>query len=312
MASTTTKTPEQRKAEMEALHGRLGEQVEALRSSHEWTRYLTFCAAFHRYSVSNLLLILAQRQDASQVAGYRAWQKLGRQVRKGERGIAILGTGEKKITADDDETGEQTTTGRRRVFFPVRVFDINQTDPIEGSEPVEHPARHLTGDDQGDILAAVLAHLTAQGVEVSRSTLREGLNGYTTRGDLGLPVTVVISDRLSPAQAAKTALHEAAHVTLGHITDDHAEYLAHRGRYEVEAESVAYVLAGLLGLDTSAYSVGYVATWAEQEQPDTIKDTAVRVLTAVHTLAEALAPTDAHDNTAHDTTGRETHQALAA
>ena len=292
MASKTTKTPEQRKAEMEALHGRLGEQVEALRSSAEWTRYLTFCAAFHRYSISNLLLILAQRENATHVAGYRAWQKLGRQVRKGERGIAILGTGEKKITEDNEETGEETTTGRRRVFFPVRVFDISQTDPIEGCETVEHPAHQLTGEDEGNIFQAVAEYLTAQGVQVSRSPLPEGLNGYTTRADLSLPVMVVVSDRLSPAQAAKTALHEAAHVTLGHIEDDHAEYLAHRGRYEVEAESVAYVLAGLLGLDTSAYSVGYVATWAEREQADAIKETAGRVLAAVHTLAEALVPAD--------------------
>lgn len=70
-----------------------------------------------------------------------------------------------------------------------------------------------------------------------------------------------MSERLSPAQAAKTALHEAAHITLGHIEDDHTEYLAHRGRYEVEAESVAYVMPGLLGLDTSAYSVDSFARW---------------------------------------------------
>lgn len=295
MASKAMKTPEQRKAEMEALHGQLGEQVNALRSSQEWTRYLTFCAAFHRYSISNVLLILAQREDATHVAGYRAWQKLGRQVRKGERGIAILGTGEKKVTEEDQDAGEETTTGRRRVFFPVRVFDIAQTDPMEGCETVEHPAHQLTGDDEANIFQAVTDYLTAQGVNVSRSTLLEGLNGYTTRADLSLPVAVVISDRLSPAQAAKTALHEAAHITLGHIEDDHAEYRAHRGRYEVEAESVAFVMAGLLGLDTSAYSVGYVATWAEREEADTLKDTAGRVLAAVHTLAEALAPADQHE-----------------
>ncbi|HEX5907242.1 MAG TPA: hypothetical protein VFY56_09515 [Propionibacteriaceae bacterium] len=38
-----------------------------------------------------------------------------------------------------------------------------------------------------------------------------------------------------------------------------ANYRSHRGAAEVEAESVAYVIAGSWGLDTSAYSVGYVA-----------------------------------------------------
>ncbi|WP_329955134.1 hypothetical protein [Rhodococcoides fascians] len=60
---------------------------------------------------------------------------------------------------------------------------------------------------------------------------------------------------------------------------------------EVEAESVAYVLAGLHGLDTSAYSVGYIAGWADGDT-ETIIDTAQTVLKAVHELAEAL---DAHD-----------------
>jgi hypothetical protein len=50
--------------------------------------------AGHRREVpqlqSNLLLIGAQATQAIRVAGFRTWQSLGRQVRKGERGIAIL------------------------------------------------------------------------------------------------------------------------------------------------------------------------------------------------------------------------------
>lgn len=93
----------------------------------------------------------------------------------------------------------------------------------------------------------------------------------------------MIDADLSPAQ---TALHEAAHVFL-HADEEPGEYAAHRGIKETEAESVAYVLAGLLGLDTAAYSIGYVAGWADGDTT-TIRDTAGRVLTAVHTLADAL------------------------
>lgn len=82
-------------------------------------------------------------------------------------------------------------------------------------------------------------------------------------------------------------MHEAAHIALGHV-EDLAEYVEHRGRYEVEAESVAYVLAGMLGIDSAAYSVGYVAGWAERAEGDVIRDSATRVLAAVHSLAEAL------------------------
>lgn len=90
-----------------------------------------------------------------------------------------------------------------------------------------------------------------------------GRNGYTARADeqAGVPIRVVIEVGNSPAQQAKTAIHEAAHIVLGHLQDDFAEYVAHRGRYEVEAESVAYVVAGMLGLDSSDYSTGYVTGW---------------------------------------------------
>lgn len=51
--------------------------------------------------------------------------------------------------------------------------------------------------------------------------------------------------------------------------------------------SVAYVVAGILGLDASAYSVGYVAGWSRCDA-ETIKATAANVLRAAHTLADAL------------------------
>lgn len=282
------RTPEQKRAEMEELHDKLAAAVEALRDSETWAAYLRFCGGFHRYSFSNLLLIWAQCPEASRVAGYRAWQAKGRQVRKGERGIRIYGTGTVKVAADDEDNGEEVENGRRRVFFPVSVFDIAQTEVMEGHEDVSELAHTLTGDDERGILSRVVAYLTACGVVVEFAPLRAA-NGYTQPSDekTGGPVRVVIADHLSPAQQAKTALHEAAHIALGHI-NDLADYLEHRGRHEVEAESVAYVLAGMLGLDSSAYSVGYVAGWAERAEADVIRDSATRVLSAVHTLAEAL------------------------
>ncbi len=71
------------------------------------------------------------------------------------------------------------------------------------------------------------------------------------------------------------------------VIGDDARQNLHRGRMEVEAESVAYVLAGTLGLDTSAYSVGYIAGWSKGDT-ETVADTARAVLTAVHDLADAL------------------------
>src|ERR1019366_10094046 len=59
-------------------------------SSEGWRRFAETRASFHRYSLGNCQLIAYQRPDATQVAGFKAWQELGRQVRKGARSIRIL------------------------------------------------------------------------------------------------------------------------------------------------------------------------------------------------------------------------------
>lgn len=284
--------PAQKKAEMEALHQQLADGVEALRTSEQWAAYLAFCGSFHRYSPNNLLLIMMQFPEASQVAGYRAWQAKGRQVIKGAKSIRILGTGTVKVTEDDEETVE----GKRRVYFPVSVFDICQTEAIEGHPDVSTVQARLDGEDEHGIYNAVRDYLTGQGVTVRRASLC-GPDGSTTPASDSQPVTVTIEESLSPADAATTMLHEAAHITLGHLAEDLSEYVTHRGRYEVEAESVAYVMAGMLGLDTSATSTGYVAGWAERAESDVLKETAGRVLAAVHTMADALDPAESHGET---------------
>jgi antirestriction protein ArdC len=127
MARTNSKTAEQRKAEREALLATLNDKVVALATSEAWVAHLRFVAAFRKYSFNNLMLIAAQRPHATRVAGYRAWQQLGRQVREGERAIKILGYSTKKITKTDPETGEEVED--RLVRYPVlSVFDISQTD----------------------------------------------------------------------------------------------------------------------------------------------------------------------------------------
>src|SRR3954447_5226136 len=73
-----------------ALHERLAAEVAALRTGQDWQRWLTVAARFHTYSFQNTLLILGQRPNATNVAGYEIWKTLGRQVSKGEKGIAIL------------------------------------------------------------------------------------------------------------------------------------------------------------------------------------------------------------------------------
>jgi hypothetical protein len=65
------------------------EQLEA-GNSDALTAYLDAMSRFHRYSFGNVLSIARQRPGATRVAGFHAWRQLGRNVKKGERGIRIL------------------------------------------------------------------------------------------------------------------------------------------------------------------------------------------------------------------------------
>ena len=77
----------QRDERMSTLLQQLEAGVQAIQTSEDFKRYLRTAAIFHAYSPNNVLLILSQRPDATRVAGYKTWQALGRQVKKGEKAI---------------------------------------------------------------------------------------------------------------------------------------------------------------------------------------------------------------------------------
>ncbi|MGN7797701.1 ArdC-like ssDNA-binding domain-containing protein [Leifsonia sp. 22587] len=275
--TTITRDAKDRIAEAEALHASIVEQVQQLADSGKWRAFLEFARSFH-----NLLLILAQKPDTTTVAGFRQWQAKGRQVRKGEKSIKIFGYREKKTaTAAADEGSDDE--GRVIRYFPaLSVFDITQTDPVEGADPLpSDPTQQLTGDHDHGVITPLTAHLESTGWTISREPLSHA-SGYTDPETL----RVILAEGISVEQSAKTLIHETAHIELRHI-DSLEEYRQHRGRMEVEAESVAYVVAGLNGFDTSAYSIGYIAGWSD-EDVSVIRDSASRVLAAVHSIAGVL------------------------
>lgn len=118
-----------------------------------------------------------------------------------------------------------------------------------------------------------------------------GENGYTDR----VAKMVQLSDGLSDAQRAKTMAHEVAHILL-HCTDDErsAEARAHRGITEVEAESVAYLVATALGMVTDDYSLPYIAGWSEGNSAavavtaDKVLKTAKQILAEVEKTVEVV------------------------
>lgn len=296
MAATATKTKaaaSKREERIKELQTTLAHEVEALRDPERWVEWLHYCAQFHKYSFGNQLLISAQFPGATLVAGYRGWQARGRQVRRGERGIWIWGGRSYRRTTteedSDDESASKATTGV--YFFPVSVFGISQTDPIEGrDETPTHPLHgSLSGQDVRGIAATVRSLLAARGIPVIIEDLPGAVDGCTTSDPhTGQIKKVSISPRLSPAEQAVTALHELAHTELGHIGRSKEYHGAGRGLFEVEAESVAFIVANLMGLDSAPISAGYVAGWAKEADGAAIEAAAEHVAKTSHAIAEAL------------------------
>ncbi len=258
------------------LHDRLLTQVQALLDGQDWKQFLAVAARFHRYSPNNVFLILAQAPNATRVAGYRRWQSLGRQVRKGERGIAILAPCVKRARpVDDDEEAERPELVRiLRGFRVAHVWDITQTDgePLPDVRPTL-----LTGEAPVGLWDALAQELSDAGYALERGDC-QGANGRTSY----LTRTVTVRDDVDDAQAVRTLIHELAHVWL-HDPQDGAH---HRGRAEVEAESVAYIVSEVAGLQPEAYSLPYVAVWSDGDI-DTVRSTATTVLATARRVLTA-------------------------
>jgi antirestriction protein ArdC len=281
-----------------ALHETLRTQVDQLVHGRPWQEWLAFASRFHTYSFRNLLLILAQNPEATLVAGYTTWQKLGRQVRKGETGIQIYApVTARRGTSDPREPDPQnpdTAEGPRadppapdtqktnRGITGVKVahvFDVTQTD---GDPVPQQPLPTLLAGQAPDGLWDALAHLAeTRGYTVQRGDC-DGANGRTYFDAKTVRVRADVDD----AQAVKTLAHELGHVLLH---DNGVATLVCRGVVEVEAESVAFLVAAHHGLDTASYTFPYVATWAERTGEDPAKvvhTTGQRVITAAHHILE--------------------------
>lgn len=221
---------------------KLTEGIARLTTSDEWQRFLDYQSRFHSYSFGNVLLIAAQCHEATRVAGFRAWQRMNRFVRKGEKAIWILAPMVYK-NAEPDDDDDRVIRG----FKYVPVFDISQTD----GEDLPVVCNRLSGDDPNGLFVQLITVAQSLGFCVEDADMERGVNGDCNYKLKRIRVEVTNS----PAQRVKTIAHEIAHAILHENYED-------RRLAELEAESTAYVVCQALGLDTSDYSFGYVASWA--------------------------------------------------
>ena len=269
--------------------------VKDVYSSDNFRKYLSCCSKFHSYSLNNTLLILAQKPDATLVAGYNAWQRnFNRHVDKGERGLIILAPVTSKITqlmdkADEDgnplldENGDPIKEERvinQLRFTTTTVFDISQTS----GEPLPSLIHNLTGSSD-EILAFIDSVKNICTIPIDYhspskdAVLAGGAKGYYSIAE----DRIVLNMELEHMQIAKTLIHEYSHSILHKTTDKDSD------QREIEAESLAFVLCDHFGIDTSDYSFGYIASYAAQDEAK-LKTILSNIQSTAHEMIDKLEP----------------------
>lgn len=220
--------------------------ISQLTTSDRWQEYLAVQAKFHHYSFNNTLLIQLQCHEATRVAGFHAWRKLGRNVRKGEKAIWILAPVTYKRDDENQESEADAKVRKLVGFKPAAVFDVSQTDGEELPEIVHR----LEGEDVNGAYTRLAGIARSIGFSVEEDYLN-GPNGVCVFTEHRITVEV----RNEPVQQVKTLAHELAHAMLHEDFKD-------RALAELEAESVAFVVCAAIGIDSGDYSFGYVTGWA--------------------------------------------------
>lgn len=253
-----------------ALAEHLKEGMKNYLDSEQFRSFLDTMSKFHNYSLNNIHLLKMQNPNVSHVASFNKWKTdFERTVKKGSKALKIwvpyqvktkisANQNELSFSPSENEMEEKEVTVTR--FKLGNVFDVSQT---EGKE-LPKAINELTGSvkDYEDLYRAAKAVSMDNRVSINFEEIkREGANGYYSPNEN----RIVISKGLKGQEhILKTIFHEMAHSDLHRGTN--AQYGDDQYRkQELQAESVAYVVANHFGFDTSSYSFGYLAIWAKDK-----------------------------------------------
>lgn len=268
---------------------RIENGLAAINTDEDWLKYLSFQSQFYNYSFRNTMLIYLQNPEASFVKGYKAWNKLGRYVKKGAKGLAILAPCYRKVedfkepdneSEYQDSEGEKVTKKVISGFRAAYVFDIADTDGSDEYLPVLVKGLAGNSGQEKEIYEKLKAFISME------HPVQE-VTGTASKGSYNLETGVIcVRSDVEYLQKIKTILHEYAHSIDFAM---HPGQDISRNRRELVAESVAFVVSLRLGLDTSRYSMGYIKSWLKDKDELKIVADAVQKVAAkiINNLAES-------------------------
>jgi antirestriction protein ArdC len=236
-----------------------------------------------RPSMPYQMLIFSQCPHATLVAGYRKWQnQFSRHVLRGEKGISILAPTPYKIKVEKEkldpdtklpllDADGNTITEEKEVqipmFRPVKVFDVSQTDGKPLPERVQSPVAELTGNvEHYEAFMEALRRVSPVPIEVKSP--RNDLDGFFSPSKQ----SITLRAGMSEVQTVCVAVHEIAHSKLHDYAKQPNSQPKDSNTEEIEAESIAYTVCAYFGIETSANSFGYVATWSKDKDLKAFKD----------------------------------------
>ncbi|WP_449354666.1 ArdC-like ssDNA-binding domain-containing protein [Virgibacillus natechei] len=282
------KTFEQKREEVKQLTKNMNESIDSyFQSEEKLAGYLQFMTQFRQYSLRNTALIQSQFEGAQAVGSYNFWKEKGFQVQKGEKALQIL-VPNKSAPKFKDENGkwknmkyanelekEKVKKGeleerKSRLYFSVgNVFDISQTNAKASDLPDIFPNKWMEGNVKHYDVMLNSMHKIGEKMNVSIGEPFEELGVAKgafyhsimdkNNGHIGL------NPRNGELQNVKTLLHELAHARLhGPKNDDYKAMPAEEKEYQ--AEMTAYAVASYLEIDTSDYSLPYLANWTQDKE----------------------------------------------
>ncbi len=290
------------KEQIKKLTDQIEAGIKALFQSgdlEKYQAYLRTMSHFHHYSVNNQMLIFSQCPHATLVAGYQKWQnQFSRHVLRGEKGISILAPTPYKIKVEKEkldpvtklpllDADGNTITEEKEVqipmFRPVKVFDVSQTDGKPLPERVQSPVAELTGNvEHYEAFMEALRRISP--VPIEMKPLSNDLDGFFSPSKQ----SITLRDGMSEVQTVCAAVHEIAHSKLHNYARQPDSQPKDSSTEEMEAESIAYTVCAYFGIETSANSFGYVATWSKDKDVkafraslDTIRKTSSELISGV-------------------------------
>lgn len=241
------------------------EKLLAITTTDDFKHYLKIMASLPKYSLNNLNLIYSQKENATHVMGYKAWQELDRHVNKGAKAIHIVAPIVAKLTKEEKERLKTDEDYGVKGYRTIPVFDVSDTSGKELKYADDFIKSDYTTKEtekfaELEIKEVVELIESKYHVPVSFEKINdENIKGYYFPKDH----SITISSELTKTEQLKTLFHEFAHSQL-HNKKAMQEYpeLLSKPHKEAQAESVAFLTMSALNIDTSNYSVGYVSTWA--------------------------------------------------